>query len=122
MIVYCCPDLVFGSKIHSAAQALGIACRPARDAVALRNRLQQIDDGKLNEPVTGVIVDLGLGPAALEMIAQARQHHPAMPIVAYGSHLLTDLLARAREQGADFVMSNGQFAANLPDVLQRLKD
>ncbi len=120
MLIYCCPDLMFASKIRSTAESLDIPARPARNVEMLRKRLDRVEDGGLNDPVQGVIIDLGLGSAALEMICLAKSHTPAMPVVAYGSHVLVDQLEQARLAGADFVMSNGQFAATLPAVLERL--
>ncbi len=121
MIVYACPDLFFASKIRATADAMKIASRPTRDAQALRNRLEQIDDGRLNEPVTGVVIDLGLGDDALELVRQAKTHSATLPVVAYGSHMATQQLQEARAAGADFVMANSQFTANLEAVLERLR-
>ncbi|MEX0777459.1 MAG: hypothetical protein WD042_17275 [Phycisphaeraceae bacterium] len=121
MIIYCCPDLLFASKITATANALGASHRPARNAEMLRNRLNKVDDGKLNEAVTGVVVDLGLGDDALDLVRLVKEHDAALPVVVYGSHVAADRLAQARAAGADFVMANSQFAANLPAILERLK-
>ncbi len=121
MIVYACPDLFFASKIRATAEAMKIASRPARDGEALRKRLEMIDDGRLNEAVTGVIVDLGLGEDGLSLVRQAKAHDATLPVVAYGSHVATELLGQARAAGADFVMANSQFTANLQAILQRLR-
>ena len=120
MFVYCCADLLFGTKVRSTAEALSLPCRPARDVEALNKRLQQVDDGKLNEPVTGVVVDMDLGETALELIAASKAHDAAMPVVAFGSHVATALLNAAREAGADFVMPRSMFTNTLPDVLMRV--
>lgn len=119
MIVYCCNDLIFATKIRATAEHLGVPARPARDAEAMRRRLEQIDDGKLNEPVTGVFIDLDLGETGLALITQVKAHDSAIPIVAFGAHVATEILAAAREQGAQFVMPRGAFTANLPDILKR---
>ncbi len=121
MIVYACADLMFASKITSAARSMNLMHRPARDTDMLRKRLEQFDDGKGCEPVTGVLIDLNMGEVALQLIQQAKTFNPQLPIVAFGGHLLADALAAARSAGADFVMTNGQLAANLPVVLERMK-
>lgn len=121
MIVYACADLMFASKITSAAGAMQLPHRPARDIDMLRKRLEQLDDGKGCDPVTGVLIDLAMGDIALELIRQAKTFNPQLPIVAFGGHLSTDALAAARLAGADFVMTNGQLAANLPVILERMK-
>ena len=119
MIVYACPDLIFASRIRAATDALGYVARPARDAAMLQKRLDRIDDGKANQAVTLVIVDLGLGDAGLDMIAQVREHDALLPVIAYGSHVLTDLLAAARQRGATHVTTNGAFTNNLDKLLQQ---
>lgn len=120
MVVYCCADLIFATKIRATAEAGGVPCRPARDLEALNNRLQCINDGKLNEPVTGVVIDLDLGTMGLELLKATKAHNAQIPVVAFGSHVATELLHSARELGADFVMPRSQFTANLPAVLERL--
>ncbi|MAE65005.1 MAG: hypothetical protein CMJ18_12110 [Phycisphaeraceae bacterium] len=120
MIVFCCNDLIFATKIRSAAEAIGIPCRPARDAMMLAARLDQVDDGKLNESVTGVVVDLDLGDLAIDLVSQVKAHDAALPVTVFGSHVETERLGRARDAGADFVMARSTFTEALPDVLRRL--
>lgn len=119
MFVYCCADLLFATKIRSTAEAMSLPCRPARDVEALLKRLQQVDDGKLNEPVTGVVIDMDLGETALALIETAKAHDPALPVVAFGAHVAVELLEMARQRGADFVMPRGMFTSTLPAVLMR---
>lgn len=119
MIVYCCPDLIFGTKIRSTAESMGVPARPARDAQAMANRLNRVDDGKANEPVTGVLVDLELGDAGLALLDQVKAFDAAIPVVTFGSHVATEILATAKERGADFVLSRGTFSAQLPTILER---
>ena len=120
MIVYCCQDLIFATKIRSTAEALNLPTRPARDETALQNRLDQVEDGKLNEPVTGVLIDLELGEAGLALLDRVKKHATPTPVVAFGSHVATEILNKARERGADFVMPRSMFTANLPAILERL--
>ncbi len=122
MIVYCCPDLLFSTKIRSTAEALGVGSRPVRDLAMLDNRLNQVDDGKANEPVQALIIDLDTGADGLAMIAHARKAQAALPVLAYGSHVEVDMLAKAREAGAEPVMTRGQFTRMLPDLLTQLRD
>jgi CheY-like chemotaxis protein len=119
MIIYACQDLIFATKIRSTAEAIGVPSRPARDAQALGNRLNRVEDGKLNEPVTGVLIDLELGEAGLALLDQAKAFDKNIPVVAFGAHVATEILNAARERGADFVMARGMFTANLPDILKR---
>ncbi len=119
MIVYCCADLIFATKIRSTAEALEAVSRPVRDAEMLRKRLDRVDDGKPNDPVTAVMVDLDTGEAGLDLIGQTKTHDATLPVVAFGSHVATELLHSARERGADFVMPRSQFTANLPELVRR---
>ncbi|HEX7009207.1 MAG TPA: hypothetical protein VF184_04445 [Phycisphaeraceae bacterium] len=122
MIVYSCPDLIFATKIRATAEALGVLTRPARDAQALRHRLEQVDDGRPNEPVTALMVDLDLGPLALELLEQAKRHNPDIPVIAYGSHVAKEVLGEARRRGADLVLPRSAFVARLPQLLQQYAD
>ncbi len=120
MLVYCCEDLIFATKIRSTAEAVGAAARPARDVQALQNRLTCVDDGKLNEPVTGVVIDLAMGQTALELLKAVKDHDAQVPVTAFGSHVDVEILQAAHAQGADFVMPRSQFHATLPTILERL--
>jgi hypothetical protein len=120
MIVYACQDLIFATKIRSTAEAIGVPTRPARDAEALRKRLERVDDGKLNEPVTGVLIDLELGDAGLGLLKQTKAADAGIPVVAFGSHVAAEILQAARQGGADFVLPRSAFTASLPSILERL--
>lgn len=116
MIIYACPDLMFASRIGATARAHAQTARPVRDLEMLQKRLDRIDDGKPNDAVTVLIVDLGLEHTGLEMIQRTKTHDANIMIIAYGSHVLTDLLQSAQDAGADRVMTNGSFASNLESL------
>ena len=120
MMIYCCKDLIFATKIRATADSLSLPSRPARDPEALKKRLDRVDDGQPNEPVTGVIIDLEMGDDGLALLDQVKKHSSAIPVVAFGSHVATQTLQAAREHGADFVMPRSVFAANLPNIIERL--
>jgi CheY-like chemotaxis protein len=122
MIVYCCADLIFATKVRSTAESLGIVTRPVRDADMLQKRLDRVDDGKANEPVTGLIVDLDTGAAGLDMIDQVRAHDAGIPVVAFGSHVAADQLNAARARGANPVLPRSAFTARLPELLQAMNN
>jgi hypothetical protein len=118
MIVYCCSDLIFATKIHSTAEALGIVCRPARDEAALRARLDRVDDGKAHDRVSAVMIDLTLGEVGLELIGLAKGHDAGPEVVAFAPHVEVAMLQAAEQLGADRVMPRGAFAAQLPQLLK----
>lgn len=117
MIVYACSDLIFGTKIRSTADALHVVSRPARNTEMLLARLNQVDDGKANEPVHLVVIDLDLAETGIELIRESKAHSPGLPVIAFGSHVATELLDSARECGADHVMPRSQFTAMLPTLV-----
>ena len=119
MIVYSCQDLIFATKIRSTAEALDLPSRPARNSDALQRRLDQIDDGKINEPVSVVLIDLDLGDVGLDHIQQVKTHDANIPVIAFGSHVETQRLGDAKQRGADFVMPRSTFTTNLTEMLQR---
>lgn len=118
MIVYCCADLIFATKVRSTCDALGAVSRPARNAKMLQKRLDRVDDGKPNDPVALLLIDLDLGEPVLELIQQARSHDADLPILAWGPHVAVDLLNAAAQAGASEVMTRGSFTAKLPEIIQ----
>jgi len=119
MIVACCTDLIFATKIRSTAEHVGVPFRSASNAKSVADRLSRVDDGKLNEPVTGVLVDLELGEEALAIIGLVKDRLPGAHVVAFGSHVAVEVLRAAKERGADSVMPRSQFAVKLPELLKQ---
>ena len=117
MIVYCCADLIFATKVRSTCEALGAVSRPARNAEMLQKRLDRVDDGKANDAVALVLIDLDIGEGALELIQTARAHDAALPIIAWGPHVAVDLLNAAGAAGASDVMTRGSFTSKLPEIV-----
>lgn len=117
MIVYCCADLIFATKVRSTCDALSAVARPARNRDMLQKRLDQVDDGKPNDAVKLLLIDLDIGEPALELIRQARSHDATLPIIAWGPHVAVDLLQQASQAGASEVMTRGSFTAKLPAII-----
>lgn len=140
MILYSAADLIWATRIKSAADALGLPCRPARDVGMFEARLADSD-------VRALIVDLdapdqGLSLALIRRAVEENHRRtsenpsprasPDTPggahgktsapirILAFGPHVATDLLKDARDAGAHDVLPRGAFAANLDDILLRL--
>ena len=118
MILYLASDLVWATKIKSTADALGVACRPARDVSMLEARLADSD-------VRAFLVDLEAGERAIELIgalrrAEAESGGPAVHVIAFGPHVDVVAFEAAREAGADRAVARGAIAARLPDLLVEL--
>ncbi len=129
VILYVASDLLWSTRIKSAADALGIPSRPARTLEALRARLS-------DSPVRALIVDLD-AEGAIDLIRAARaadrtgktpdspSSHPPEPpapaprlhILAFGPHVATALFQQARDAGADEVLARGAFDRRLPEIL-----
>ncbi|MFW6058623.1 MAG: hypothetical protein ACODAQ_00490 [Phycisphaeraceae bacterium] len=119
MIVYACSDLFFATRIRSTADSLGVVTRPTRDAEALQQRLDRVDDGKPNDPVRAVMVDLELGEAGIALVRQAKQHAAAPTVIAFGSHVAKEVLEAAQSAGADQVLPRSAFTTKLPALLEQ---
>ncbi len=117
MVIYSCADLIFATKIRGTADALGLVTRPVRDAAMLDSRLRRVDDGKPNEPVTALFLDLDTGEAGLELIDRIKAFDAGIPVIAFGSHVATEALQAAKHRGADRVMTRGGFTSHLPELL-----
>ncbi len=125
MIAYFAADLLWATKIKCTAEALGIEARPVRNADMLGARLGDSD-------VRGLIVDLDAPETALALVAMLRGAPRAeggagkagncrpVRVVAFGPHVETDALNRARGAGAHSVLTRGAFSARLPDLLTEL--
>jgi hypothetical protein len=118
MILYLAADLLWASKIKATAEALGLACRPVRTPEMLDARLADCD-------VAALLVDLDKGEEALGFIARlkgpaATPRERGVRVVAFGPHVAKDLLQRARDAGANDVLTRGALEHNLEDVLLRV--
>ena len=118
MILYKAADLIWATRIKETADAIGLACRPARTAEMLAARL---DEGG----VSALIVDLSADDG-VELLAEAdrlcglRGGRARPRLVAFGPHVRKDLFQAARDAGADEVLTNGSMEHDLPEVLIRL--
>lgn len=99
-------DLFFSSKISATAKQAGseiVFCRSAAAVPADSSR---------------ILVDLNAASFdAVAEITTLKSTHAA-PIVAFLSHVQTDLKRRAEEAGADQVIPRSVFAQQLPAFLQ----
>lgn len=105
-------DLIFASRISATAASLDTQCRIIRDQASLEAALSE------SEPKV-VLVDMsldGLPPA--EAIRLVKSQRPAARVVAFFSHVQTELLKQAQSAGADDVWPRSVFVQNLEQVLK----
>jgi hypothetical protein len=109
-VVYFVRDLLFVSKIREAADQLGVAVTPARDLDTVERE---------GAGARLVIVDLRLADAlpALERLARTVRDLPQVT-VGFVDHERTDVMEAARALGCTRVLAKGQFASELPRLLQ----
>jgi CheY-like chemotaxis protein len=113
MIVAVLDDLMFTSKIKTAAGQLGVAVAFARSADAalaeMRKSAPSLVIFDLNNPRTN---PLG--------IVSAMKQDPALasvPTIGYASHVQTDVIEAARRAGVGDVMARSAFTQQLAQIL-----
>ena len=115
MILAVLDDLMFSSKIKTAANQLGVALTFARSAegalTAMRNAAPSLVIFDLNNARTN---PLGIVSAMKQDAALA-----AIPTLGFASHVQTDVINAAREAGVGEVLARSAFTQQLPEILAR---
>ena len=113
MILVVADDLLFRSKISTAAKALGVAVRAATTPDAAIERARE-------DKPTLVLLDLdGQRPAPFEVLrrfgedAELRQ----LQTVGFVSHVHADLVRQARALGIGAVLARSAFVGELSNIL-----
>lgn len=101
-------DLVFRSKIHAAAERLGVPVRFAPRGAPLSGAARELGEGT-------VIADLG-EPGILDEV-RALKGTPGVRVLGFLGHLEVDLARAATDAGVDEVLSRGQFVQRLDAIL-----
>ena len=114
MIIVAVDDLMFASRISSAAKALGVEIAFARSPEAI------VEAVRTRAPRL-VILDLNsVKVRPLEAVAalNADPALAAVPTLGFVSHVQTELIGQARQAGVDQVMARSAFVTQLPQLLQ----
>ena len=107
-------DLIFLSKISGTARLVGVAVEP----VDLRSLEQRVTEN----PPRAVILDLNHRSGSAVDALRAMKSNPAtsgVPVVAFLSHVQTDLAAAARAAGCDVLLARSAFTRDLPQLLAK---
>ncbi len=105
-------DLFFLVKIRDTLRHLGYETLAARNEGDFARKLST------STPAL-VIVNTGMAGVAWEsVIAQAKE--TGVPVLAFGSHVDLEAQQRARQAGADRVISNSRLASDLPAIVERM--
>ncbi|HXM99944.1 MAG TPA: hypothetical protein VFF42_05575 [Candidatus Eremiobacteraceae bacterium] len=107
-------DLFFQMKLAETAKHTGVEVKVAATSEALLALLEQ--------PAQLVIVDLNARTQPLAAIEKVRAAHKDIRLVAFLSHVQTDLAAQARAAGCNEVIPRSAFTQNLSAILTAAKE
>src|SRR6202171_1249872 len=107
-------DLFFQMKLAETAKHLGVEVKVAATPDALQTLLEP--------PQRLMIVDLNSRSQTIAMIQKLRADKNGVRLVAFLSHVQTDLAAQARAAGCDDVLARSSFTQNLASILSAAKD
>lgn len=104
-------DVMFWAKVHGLAKAAGVPAARVADEASMEAAVREGNVAK-------VFADLGSRSVDLLGWARRLKALPDPPrLVAYGSHVDTEALARAAEAGFDEVMPNSRFHRSVAELL-----
>jgi CheY-like chemotaxis protein len=110
-------DLMFTSKIRTAAAHLGVPL------VFARSSASALSEMRTHAPAL-VILDLNsprTDPIATVTAMKADPALAAIPTIGFVSHVQADLIDQARQAGVGEVMARSAFTERLADILLRGK-
>jgi CheY-like chemotaxis protein len=107
-------DLFFQVKMMETARQVGVELRACSTPDAL------LDEVAKHRPKL-VLVDLNAGSDALGAIGRLRAAAAEIPLIAYLSHVQTELAQQARAAGCREVMPRSQFTRDLATILVQAK-
>ncbi len=104
-------DMIFATRITGTAEKIGTKCRVVNDPDALQDALES------GKPRT-VLVDMncdGISPE--EAIRTMKSQCTNARVVAFFSHVQTELKEQAKAAGADDAWPRSVFVQRLPELL-----
>ena len=113
MVLAAVDDLLFSSKIRATAKQAGV------DVTFARSPQEIIDQARAQKPSL-IVFDLNSGktdPVATIAALKGDAALNATRVLGFASHVHTELIASARNAGADQVLPRSAFAANLTEIL-----
>jgi CheY-like chemotaxis protein len=107
-------DIFFQAKISETAKHLGAELRFCASPDALAAEIAKSKPDLL-------LVDLNARANPFDAISRAKSEAPGVPIIAFLSHVQTELAERARAAGCDEVMPRSKFTRDLATILAGAK-
>jgi CheY-like chemotaxis protein len=114
-------DLFFLAKVHETAKHTGVTLETAATG-------EQLLKAAAGSPAALILVDLNARHGALDAVehlcaSNGAPNGPGQPrrVIAFLSHVQTDLAERARAAGCAEVMPRSKFTQNLAEILRGAK-
>jgi CheY-like chemotaxis protein len=114
-------DLFFLAKVHETAKHTGVTLETAATG-------EQLLKAAAASPAALILVDLNARQGALEAVEHlcasngaANEAGNPRRVIAFLSHVQTDLAERARAAGCTDVMPRSKFTQNLAEILRGAK-
>jgi DNA-binding NtrC family response regulator len=107
-------DLFFQAKMMETARLVGVELRACPTPEAVLAEIAQ-HTPKL------IVIDLNARANALGLIENLKTGASGVPVIAYLSHVQTELAQQARAAGCHDVMPRSQFTRDLATILVRAK-
>jgi CheY-like chemotaxis protein len=110
-------DIFFLAKVHETAKHAGVTLQTAANG-------EQLLQAAPANPSALILVDLNAKQGALDAVeklcATGSEGNPRR-VIAFLSHVQTDLAERARAAGCQDVMPRSKFTQNLAEILRGAK-
>ncbi len=110
--VLACHDFFFETRICDTAKELNREVRCFSDVSRIAQTLS-------TENVPVLLIDLTTMSDCLDELPRFRELEPKLTVIAFGSHVQTDLLNQARQAGCDSVLTRSRFTVELVNLLQK---
>ncbi len=114
MVLAAVDDLLFSSKIRTTAKLAGVEIAFARSPEAILAQARESKPALLIFDLNSAKTD----PLATIAAIKADPSLAAIRTIGFASHVHTELIAAARQAGADQVLPRSAFAGNLADILR----
>ncbi len=109
------PDLFFSTRIQSALERAGHAVRLVETSDA-----EVVEEAVWESNPALAILDIGATGWAWEsVLSLLHGAAPALPILAFGSHMNVDATRQAQALGATRVVAKSEFVNNLLNLVER---
>lgn len=116
-------DLFFQARIAATAKQAGVSLEFVGTPEALIGKAQPPADpsGCATAGPALIVIDLNSRGNPIEALGRLKAAGNQTPVVAFLSHVQTELAARARAAGCNEVMPRSVFTQNLAAILGRAK-